>query len=100
MRQVQINAETGARARPGDKKIIWEAFVAGTEPTDKIYILDGDGINLMSSFRRDTPLPEGVDTEVTNDMDQPHFPGNGSPPPQSPSTDTAPAVMTGTGGLY
>ncbi len=49
VRQVQINAETGTRARIGDSKVIWEAFLTGTEPTDKIYILDGNGISLMSN---------------------------------------------------
>ncbi len=47
VRQVQINAETGARAKAGDKNVIWEAFITGTEPTDKTYILDGHGISLM-----------------------------------------------------
>lgn len=50
IRQVRINAETGARAAPGDERVIWEAFTAGTEPTDKIYILDGKGISLMPSL--------------------------------------------------
>jgi len=56
IRQVQINAETGTRARPGDKSVIWEAFVPGTEPTDKMYILDGNGISLMPSM--DTVITE------------------------------------------
>ena len=47
IRHVQVNAKTGARANPGDEKVIWEAFVTGTEPTDDLYILDQDGINLM-----------------------------------------------------
>ena len=49
IRQVQINAETGVRAQPGDERVIWESFVIGTEPTDEMYILDGRGINLMPS---------------------------------------------------
>lgn len=53
VRQVQINAETGARAQPGDEKVIWESFLAGTEPTDKMYILDGKGISLMPSLSGD-----------------------------------------------
>jgi penicillin-binding protein 1A len=52
IRHVRINAETGARAKPGDEKVIWEAFVTGTEPTDKIYILDGKGISLMPSLSK------------------------------------------------
>lgn len=50
IRNVQINAETGARAAPGDEKILWESFMTGTEPSDEIYILDGEGINLMPTF--------------------------------------------------
>lgn len=50
IRQVQINADTGARAKPGDERVIWEAFLTGTEPTDKMYILDGNGISLMPSM--------------------------------------------------
>ncbi len=53
IRQVQINAETGVRAQPGDEKVIWEAFVVGTEPTDDMYILDGQGINLMQAVGAD-----------------------------------------------
>lgn len=47
IRNVQINAATGARAQPGDSKVIWEAFVTGTEPTDTTYILDQHGIREM-----------------------------------------------------
>ncbi len=47
IKQVQINAETGVRAKPGDERVIWEAFVAGTEPSDEMFILDGRGISLM-----------------------------------------------------
>lgn len=50
VRHVQINAETGARSKPGDEKVIWEAFLTGTEPTDKMYILDGKGISLIPSL--------------------------------------------------
>ncbi|MBI4032038.1 MAG: penicillin-binding protein, partial [Proteobacteria bacterium] len=49
IRQVQINAETGARAKPGDKEVIWEAFVAGTEATENSYILDANGISYIPS---------------------------------------------------
>lgn len=50
IRKVQINAETGARAKPGDERVIWESFLTGTEPTDKMYILDGKGISLINSL--------------------------------------------------
>ncbi len=51
VRQMQINAATGERAQPGDEKVIWEAFLVGTEPNDKTYILDGKGVSLMSGQR-------------------------------------------------
>lgn len=50
IRQVQINAETGVRAQPGDENVIWESFLVGNEPTNEMYILDGRGISLMPSF--------------------------------------------------
>ena len=71
IRNVQINADTGVRARPGDQNVIWEAFVSVTEPTDEMYILDATGINLM-------PAAGG---EI--------IPGN-----------PAEEATTGTGGLY
>lgn len=74
IRQVQINAETGVRAQPGDEKVIWESFVVGTEPTDDMYILDGRGINLM---------PAGGGGLVTD-------------PEEAARRD----ANTGTGGLY
>ena len=49
IKQVLIDANDGTRAQPGDEKVIWEAFLPGTEPTDKVYILDGNGISLMPS---------------------------------------------------
>ena len=111
VRQVQINAENGARARPGDRKVIWESFIAGTEPTDRVYLLDGGGIRLMSAFDRDTPIPEGVDTELMSGqefLDPYTAPYQGTQPgyETSPeSTEIVPtpspnSVMTGTGGLY
>ncbi|MEM7679615.1 MAG: penicillin-binding protein 1A [Pseudomonadota bacterium] len=50
IRHVQINAETGTRAKATDEKVIWEAFLHGTEPTDEIYILDGKGIDVMPAI--------------------------------------------------
>ena len=123
IRQVKINAETGARARPGDTKTIWEAFLAGTEPTDKIYILDGHGISMMSDFQRDLPYmdngmdqPWQSDSEILSPYTQPmpdgsvpgiQINGDAVAPqmpygPALPKTETGrpQSVMTGTGGLY
>jgi penicillin-binding protein 1A len=40
IKNVRINADTGRAAMPGDKHMIWEAFVAGTEPNLDNYVLD------------------------------------------------------------
>jgi penicillin-binding protein 1A len=61
IRQVQINADTGVRAQPGDENLIWEAFVAGTEPTDDMFILDERGIMPASSSSGGTDGGEGED---------------------------------------
>ncbi len=98
IRNLRINAETGVRAQPEDKKVIWESFILGTEPTDEMYILDGDGISLMPSYYGSDqyssdeyyiPSDDGMDAQ------------NGSVPvqQQNPNTSSS-SVMTGTGGLY
>jgi penicillin-binding protein 1A len=50
IRQVRVDANDGTRAQPGDERVIWEAFIAGTEPTQRVYILDGKGISVMHSI--------------------------------------------------
>lgn len=40
IKNVRINADTGRTAMPGDKHVIWEAFVTGTEPNLDNYVLD------------------------------------------------------------
>lgn len=89
IRNVQINAETGQRANPGDEKVIWEAFVMGTEPTDNMYILDDGGINLMPSMIGEDGLQQYT-TENGESMPP------SQPLPPKPETDTS----SGTGGLY
>ncbi len=41
IRLVRMNAETGALARPGDRRVFLEAFQPGTEPTGRQVVLDG-----------------------------------------------------------
>ncbi len=96
IRNLRINAETGARAQVGDKKVIWESFIIGTEPTDEVYILDGDGISLMSGYY-------GSDAYNSDDYYMsPNADGYIIPSPQQQSRQNVPTspVMIGTGGLY
>ena len=127
IRNVQINAETGARAQLGDQKVIWEAFTIGTEPTENMYILDGTGINLVSDSAAYYQY-----TDPNYDYgDQPYIGGNAGQPQQGgydalndiysqgggvynpntpqqpqpsqqpqPRSDPAPETDIGTGGLY
>lgn len=59
IRLVQINANTGTRAKPGDENVIWEAFLPGTEPGDKPTMYTGNGIGTVSDM---TSTSEGVNT--------------------------------------
>lgn len=84
IRNIRINAETGVRARPGDKKVIWESFLTGTEPTNDMYILDENGISVMSDYRS-YEYEYGLDPSAFGE----------TPKPSGTS-----AATTGTGGLY
>ncbi len=62
IKNVRVNAKTGRLAQPGDKNIIWEAFVAGTEPgsgnfADNADVIGEDG-SIISSYNDD---PYGYD---------------------------------------
>lgn len=87
IRNIRINAETGVRARPGDKKVIWESFLTGTEPTSDMYILDENGISVMSDYSSYQYYDYG--------FEQPSGGFGQSQQPEGPS-----AATTGTGGLY
>ena len=94
LRSVRINADTGARARGGEKRVIWEDFIIGTEPSDDMYILDEDGISLMSSYGMNYDYNEyynagGDAFDPNRPQQQPRTPNNSSS-----------SVSTGTGGLY
>jgi penicillin-binding protein 1A len=66
VKNVRINAATGRAAQPGDKQIIWEAFVAGTEPNLDDYVLDtnviGGGETTQDPYSAN--LYGGVDGET------------------------------------
>lgn len=97
IRNIRINAETGARARPGDKKVIWEAFLSGTEPTDSMYILDERGISVLHNYGhynidvQHNPSSSGYNASSSSTQRSPSYK---APPTQSS------AISTGTGGLY
>lgn len=121
IRNVQINATTGARANPGDEKVIWEAFTQDTLPTENMYILDGTGINLVSDSSAyynyndpefndayQDPYNNNALNDVLNRAQNNYDPAAGenaldriygreeNPPPANNGTDTT----DGTGGLY
>lgn len=113
IRNVQINAETGARAKPGDEKVIWEAFQIGTEPTENMYILDGTGINILRDFDdynylEDVKIdPENIDPNQPFDYNSliQSLENNEQPQaenePETPPINQRPRANTGgTGGFY
>lgn len=91
IRSVQINAETGVRAKPGDKSVIWESFVVGTEPTDDMYILDSDGISLMQG---------GYTSSYSSGEQDPNAYGGFAPQGSAQPGGASSQTITGTGGLY
>ena len=98
IKQVRIDARDGTRADPRDEKVIWEAFLPGTEPDENVYLLDGDGRirRLPSTLYRDNYI-QMTDRYMMN-ADQrgqvnytDRYTGN--------VTKSEP-TYTGTGGLY
>jgi len=49
IRLVRVHAETGRLARPGDRRIILEAFKPGTVPKGQIQVLDGSEDRIKSA---------------------------------------------------
>lgn len=95
IRQVQINADTGARVRAGDSHVIWEAFITGTEPSDEVMYLSDGGVQTLPT----SALSFG-------------YHGEGAAPGSTMATQPAagggdiivteepPPDISGTGGLY
>jgi len=52
IRLVRVNAATGELARPGDKKVIYEAFKPGTVPTGRAEVLEGESWTAKGSVRQ------------------------------------------------
>ncbi len=59
IRLVRVNAETGQPALPGDKNIIFEAFIPGTEPTGELAVLD-DPTRMLQINARSRRGAEGI----------------------------------------
>lgn len=74
---IQVNADTGRRASPGDSDIIWEAFLKGQEP--------GAGYNRVQPAQYDF-LDGNTGQEYS-----PVYENNGT---------SSPSSITGTGGIY
>lgn len=113
IRNVKINALTGARARPGDEHTIWESFLIGTEPTEQMYILDENGVNPMPEGGYGRYISDngvmvpgyGYNSEtgqenygVNRDADN-NYNYNFNPQPTRPR-ESGNSATTGTGGLY
>ncbi len=92
IRNIRVNAETGTRARPGDNKVIWESFVAGTEPTEEVYILGEDGISILPDY-----------ASGAHDYDAYYSPSGGqnvTSPGGAPQRVETQSATQGTGGHY
>ncbi len=126
IKNVRINADTGRAAMPGDKHMIWEAFVTGTEPNLDDYVLDTNvigGDQALGAYDEstdnayntgDAPVPTGYGTGVNNAAPTPSYnPESDSftsfsrdrtdeAAPVTPQPPQAPPAsdFTGTGGLY
>lgn len=128
VKNVRINADTGRAAQPGDKNVIWEAFVTGTEPNLDDYVLDTSiiGDQAIDPYGTESSegafnYGEGLPAEASQDPygaaqpAQEYAPAddsftsfsrerNGGAPAQAyPAPAPAPegnSDITGTGGLY
>ena len=55
IRLVRVNADTGLLMQPGDRNVIFEAFIPGTEPTGEQLVLDGQGfLSLDLALKEET----------------------------------------------
>ncbi|PZO88617.1 MAG: penicillin-binding protein [Micavibrio aeruginosavorus] len=90
IKNVRINASTGRAAMPGDKNIIWEAFVTGTEPNLDDYVLDTNvigGGNVVDPYADASDnqfgFSEGAPVEQMPSGSDPY----GQPEETAPQTD-------------
>lgn len=79
IKNIRINAHTGARAQAGDKDVIWEAFVEGNEPGDESVTIDGQEPSFTPAATQEGENTENIQVDT-------YSPGE--------------EATTGTGGLY
>lgn len=94
IRNIRINADNGTRAQAGDRNIIWESFIEGTEPNESPYVLGGQGISPQSSGGR--TYGTGTETAPTDTPSGRTYGTSSSGAPENTET----GIQTGTGGLY
>ncbi len=58
IKHIRINANDGTRAEFGDERVILEAFLTGTEPTDQPVVFDGDDVRQVADT--DSSIGEGA----------------------------------------
>lgn len=99
IKNVQINADNGALASFDTQNAMWESFVAGTEPSDDVYILDHRGISIMNSYNSRYRDPN---QEVQEDIYGPIYVDDSqdTSEPYIIETPSYSDSTSGTGGLY
>lgn len=108
LKNVRINADTGKPAQPEDQNVIWEAFVAGTEPNldePDDYVLDTliTGKETNSTAYDETGLESASEATPQEETLSPYSPYRDSPAAieNPPRTELPfPSEMGGTGGVY
>ncbi len=61
IRLVQVDRTDGTRAEPNDEHVIWEAFIEGTEPTNRPVVFDGQKLREIEDQKQNT-IGAGVTT--------------------------------------
>ncbi len=112
IKNVRINADTGRAAQPGDKHVIWEAFVAGTEPNVDNYVLDTNVVGAPESTdpygtegaypNQNAPYSADPMTSYSNGtQENNNGQNNASPYPSYPADSQTPSEdFQGTGSIY
>lgn len=103
--KVQINLRDGTLAEPGDDRVIWESFIAGTEPEEgAVYMLGTSGIirrvgsyGYYNDFYGNAPPDYSAYGTEYQDA---YGSGVGVQAPQPDRNQRNQSAITGTGGLY